>query len=156
MTTVNNMSQTDDLSLLFAGRDYINSLGGEHRFKEYLANDVIKDDKVAHALVDIFVKTSPNNYVYFYYIGRRGRRTAGIRFYYLINHPATTKLNVYRKNAEDPLENNCRTKCYVIVEYKKKPNVEFLAISAIVRKSDIDTFHKKEASVDAYDGHHVA
>jgi hypothetical protein len=155
MTTVNNMSKSDDISLLFAGREYINLLGGEHKVKRYLANNVIKDENAVDALVNLLVKTSPSNYIYFYYMGQRRKRTAGIRFYYLIDHPATTKLNVYRKNTEDPLENNCRTKCYVIVEFKKKPRPKFLAISAIWRKNDVDTFNNDETCVDAYDGHHL-
>ncbi|MDR1288877.1 MAG: hypothetical protein LBJ77_00575 [Holosporales bacterium] len=131
-------------------------LGGENKFKNWLADNVIKDKQAADTLVNLMIRSSPLHYLRFDYRGQNGRIRQGIRFYYLINHPATTKLNLYRKNAEDPLINNCQQKCYVIVEYKKNPNpkAKFLAISAIARKDDIDTFNGD--CIEASDGHHIA
>jgi hypothetical protein len=154
MTTVNDISKTDDISLLFAGREYINLLGGENKFKDELSKSVIKDRPAVSTLVNLMIKTSPSNYVFFTYIDESEKNVEGIRFYYRVNNAAATKLDVYRKNIETPLRTNCSKRCYVIVEYKKKPNAEFLAISAIVQKNDIDTFRK--ASAEAFDGHHIA
>jgi hypothetical protein len=154
MTTINNMSKTDSISLQFAGRDYINLVGGENKFKKNYIEKVIKDEQAANTLVDIMVRLSPCNYLYFNYKGKYGGNIEGIRFYYLINHPATTKLNIYRKSSEEPLVNNHLQKCYVIVEYKKNPKVKFLAISAIAQKNDIDTFNGMR--VETSDGHHIA
>jgi hypothetical protein len=152
--TINDMGNTDSISLLFKGRDYINWLGGEHKFKEELAKNVINDKQAANALVDIMVKTPPSSYVYFTYKRQSGRNTEGIRFYYKVNNPATTKLYIYRKNAADPLVNNYLQKCYVIVEYKRKRRAKLLAISAVEHENDIDT--SNGACVDAFDGHHIA
>ncbi|MDR1288879.1 MAG: hypothetical protein LBJ77_00585 [Holosporales bacterium] len=156
MPTINDMTNIDDISLQFVGRKYINLLGGEYKFKNEFIGKAINDKQAADTLVNLMIRSSPLHYLRFDYRGQNGRIREGIRFYYLINHPATTKLNIYRKNAEDPLISNCQQKCYVIVEYKKNPNPnpEFLAISAIARKDDIDTFHGNR--VEASDGHHIA
>jgi hypothetical protein len=148
------MSKSDEISLLFAGREYINLLGGENRFKGELIERVMKDEEAINTLVNLMIKTSPSNYVFFTYIDESEKNVEGIRFYYRVNHAAATKLDVYRKNIETPLLTNCSKKCYVIVEFKKKPKAKFLAISAISRKNDIDTFRKTRA--EAFDGHHIA
>ncbi|MDR1208231.1 MAG: hypothetical protein LBJ89_02670 [Holosporales bacterium] len=153
MTTVNNMSKSDNISLLFAGREYINLLGGENKFKIRLTKKMRQDKQSISELVNIMVKTPPSYYLYFSYRGEHGKEIEGIRFYYLIDHPATTKLHIYRKTTEDPLNNNCLKKCYVIVEYKKKPNARFLVISAATQKGEVDIFN--DAYVEAFDGHHI-
>ncbi|MDR2598416.1 MAG: hypothetical protein LBC25_01705 [Holosporales bacterium] len=47
MTTINNMSKIDSISLQFAGRDYINLVGGENKFKKNYIEKVIKDEQAA-------------------------------------------------------------------------------------------------------------
>jgi hypothetical protein len=151
MTTVNHINNSDFITLLFAGRAYINALGGEQAFKDDLSKKAVKDKLAADALVDIMVKTPPYCYICFSYrIGRKN--VTGIRFYYKVNHPAATKLYLYRKDSSDPLVRNRKKGCYVIIEYKRRPSPEFLAISAIPRKNYVDVFRGQD--VDAYDGYH--
>jgi hypothetical protein len=152
MTTTNHMIKASKIVRQFAGREYINSVGGENRFKDLLTEKVMKDSQAADTLVNIMVKSSPSCYLYFTY-KKNQTNPEGIRFYYFVNHPVAAKSHIYRKNPEDPLVNNCQRKCYVIVEYKRRPNAQFLAISVVARKNDIDVFNGKSAG--AFDGYHI-
>jgi hypothetical protein len=68
MTTVNNMTAENRISRQFTGREYINDVDGENKFKDKVTRK-IKDRQAAGELVDVLIKSSPSFYVYFTYNG---------------------------------------------------------------------------------------